>query len=199
MKTQLVQAGDTFEAGAAVRAGDTFSFSFVVEDGATLEFSIVLRSAKGKETRLLPASSYSEHLGEVLLPGPGTCVARWYNPAGWFWSTNATVQYELSCAPGHRSPPAAPSSGRAGRAADGRAARDASARLPDADATAARTARAKRSPRGPHEPDGAAGDEDRTYEESMSLFVDEALARAIEARQPRGSMPNSTHPPPRRP
>ena len=61
--------------------------------------AIVLRSKQGKETQLLPAASHSQLAGEVLLPDAGTCVARWHNPSGWFFSTNATLQYIWSLVP----------------------------------------------------------------------------------------------------
>ena len=96
MKTHVVKAGDSFERHVPVSAPCAFSFGFTVDQGS-LEFGVFLRNAKGKDTRLLSQGSYSELSGEVLLPGPGTCIARWHNPSGWLWSSNATLHYKLSC------------------------------------------------------------------------------------------------------
>ena len=98
MKTREIAAGDSFERHIEVSAASVLSFEFSGEDGATLQFSVLLRNAKGKETRLLPASSYSALSGEVLLPGPGTCIARWHNAnTSWIWSSTATLHYTVSC------------------------------------------------------------------------------------------------------
>ena len=96
-KEQIISANNSFERHVKIDEPCVFAFAFEVADGGSLEFSVLLRSAKGKDTRLLPASSYNQHQGEVLLPGPGTAIARWHNPSGWLWSSSATVRYSLVC------------------------------------------------------------------------------------------------------
>ena len=95
MQPRILKAGETFEQRVAVAAPCAFSFAFSVEDDAALEYTVLLLSAKGKETRLLPLSSHTELRGEVLLPEPGTFIARWHNPSGWLWSSSVTLHYEL--------------------------------------------------------------------------------------------------------
>jgi len=109
----VLGSGNTFERPLTVNEPCAFSFAFSVDGNLPLEFSVMLR-AKGKDMQLLPASRYAELDGEVLLPGAGTCIARWHNPSGWvFNAPAATLYFKLQVLkqtpmPALKSPAAAP-------------------------------------------------------------------------------------------
>jgi hypothetical protein len=109
----VLSSGNTFERPLTVNEPCAFSFAFSVDGNLPLEFSVMLR-AKGKDMQLLPASRYAELDGEVLLPGAGTCIARWHNPSGWvFNAPAATLYFKLQVLkqtpmPALKSPAAAP-------------------------------------------------------------------------------------------
>ncbi|KOO33767.1 hypothetical protein Ctob_014460 [Chrysochromulina tobinii] len=88
----VLGSGNTFERPLTVNEPCAFSFAFSVDGNLPLEFSVMLR-AKGKDMQLLPASRYAELDGEVLLPGAGTCIARWHNPSGWVFNAPAATLY----------------------------------------------------------------------------------------------------------
>ena len=154
MPQRTIASGDTFERHLEVTEPCTLYFSFASDDASLLTFSVLLR-AKGKDMRLLPASSYAELKGEVLLPGPGTAIARWHNAAtSWFWYSAATVTYSLSC-----ERPTAPPPNR-GRAAAASAV--ASAAAPSG------------TPGQPAPPPNSS-----SYNEQMAKAVEDALAKAM--------------------
>ena len=88
----VLGSGNTFERLMTVNEPCAFSFAFSVDGNLPLEFSVMLR-AKGKDMQLLPASKHAELNGEVLLPGAGTCIARWLNPSGWVFNAPAATLY----------------------------------------------------------------------------------------------------------
>ena len=81
-RTVTVMAGRAFEEHVAVDTpGACVAFAFEVSGGANAVFSIEHRTAShATSLALLPASSYSEHSGEVLLPGRGVTVLTWHAP-----------------------------------------------------------------------------------------------------------------------
>ena len=97
--TTTVAPGQTFEVPIDVKAPSILKFSFHAE-GGSVEFSVVHTSGvkKLKETQLLPPSTYTENIGEVLLPGQGVCVVRFFNPTGWFYSSQVKLRYSLTAA-----------------------------------------------------------------------------------------------------
>ena len=129
--------GELFEVPIDIKAPSILQFSFSTSEGGSVEFSVVHQagSKKAKETTLLPASTYTENIGEVLpaclppcthgtapppspkkhrcrascvqvlLPGQGVCVVRFHNPTGWFYSSQVKVRYSLTAGP---TQPAAP-------------------------------------------------------------------------------------------
>ena len=96
-REHVIAPGDAFERHVTISGPCALEYSFSVDDSRELEFSVLHKRTEAKNlTRLLPASTYSQLSGEVLLPGPGTCIARWHNPSGWFWSAAATLHYGLA-------------------------------------------------------------------------------------------------------
>ena len=59
--------GELFEVPIDIKAPSVLKFSFSVLEGGSVEFSVVHKAGgkKSKETMLLPASTYSENIGEV--------------------------------------------------------------------------------------------------------------------------------------
>ena len=71
--------GELFEVPIDIKAPSVLKFSFSVLEGGSVEFSVVHKAGgkKSKETMLLPASTYSENIGEVpasASQNPYACV-----------------------------------------------------------------------------------------------------------------------------
>ena len=71
--------GELFEVPIDIKAPSVLKFSFSVLEGGSVEFSVVHKAGgkKSKETTLLPASTYSENIGEVpasACQSPCACV-----------------------------------------------------------------------------------------------------------------------------
>ena len=71
--------GELFEVPIDIKAPSVLKFSFSVLEGGSVEFSVVHKAGgkKSKETMLLPASTYSENIGEVpasASQSPYACV-----------------------------------------------------------------------------------------------------------------------------
>lgn len=95
-----IQPGATFQEEVFVdELGACVAFAFEVENEAAISFSISHRpeSRRGKASTLalLPTSTYSEHSGEVLLPGRGKTILSWHNPSGWLFSSAVDVLYTV--------------------------------------------------------------------------------------------------------
>ena len=106
-KKVTIPSGDVFDLPHHVDRPCALAFAFAIEGGSTAQFSVIHRGGKGKTMQLLPVTSCSELSGEVLIPGPGTTIARWYNPAGWFFSSpiDITFAFDLEeSGQGHRAP-----------------------------------------------------------------------------------------------
>ena len=60
--------GELFEVPIDIKAPSILQFSFSTSEGGSVEFSVVHKAGgkKSKETTLLPASTYTENIGEVL-------------------------------------------------------------------------------------------------------------------------------------
>ena len=99
--------GECYEVPIDIHAPSILQFSFSSLEGGTVEFSVVHKTGgkKQKETQLLPASTYTENIGEVLLPGQGVCIVRFYNPTGWFYSSPVKVRFSLAAIPTHQPAP----------------------------------------------------------------------------------------------
>ena len=61
--------GELFEVPIDIKAPSILQFSFSTSEGGSVEFSVVHKAGgkKSNETTLLPASTYTENIGEVLL------------------------------------------------------------------------------------------------------------------------------------
>lgn len=94
---QEVAAGETFEVPVVVEEPAVVSFAFDVDGSVTFGIMFQQRAPQGSTAQgsmqLLPPSVHSEHSGEAVLPGKGTCLLQWHNPAGWLFSSPITLNY----------------------------------------------------------------------------------------------------------
>lgn len=60
--------GELFEVPIDIKSPSILQFSFSTSEGSSVEFSVAFHPGgkKSKETTLLPASTYTENIGEVL-------------------------------------------------------------------------------------------------------------------------------------
>ena len=64
-------------------------------------FTFVYMGGGVDRITFVPLTKLSQNAmsGEVLLPGRGTCLVRWHNPAGWLWSSSRVLGCAWCCIP----------------------------------------------------------------------------------------------------